>query len=362
MKGKIGILTYQDTSNFGATLQAFALCKYLLLKGNDAQIIDYKSVSIDKRENPQKLFLELKNSFSLKNKIFCLLTYKKRVNKYRNLKSFIRKNASLSQTVLRADLKKIESEYDYFLVGSDMVWNFEINQNDFSYLLDFISKDNCKYSYASSIGEEWMPESDNQICSLLNQFSKIGVRENQAKIILDSKINKDVKVVCDPTMLLTPEQWSKYIETPCYKNYVLVYFDDEHSNCLKNAIQYGKKNNLKVLYISLSFKKNQGYIPVFPKTIEEFLGLISESKAVFTASYHGMLFSIYFRRNLFWYGRSQSSRMNFLSEKLGLNIRKGTEVDFENISEIDYDSTFVEMSDFREESERYLLSYFEENV
>lgn len=362
MKEKIGILTYQDTSNFGATLQAFALCKYLLLKGYDSQIIDYKSVAIDKRENPQKLSLELNKAFSLKNKVFCLLTHKKRIIKYKNLKYFLKKNTNLSSTILKANLKKIESKFDYFLVGSDMVWNFEINQNDFSYLLDFISKKDCKYSYASSIGEEWKLESDNKICSLLKQFSKLSVRENQAKNILESKINKNVKVVCDPTMLLTPKHWANYIESPRYKNYVLVYFNDEKSSCLRDAIQYGQKNNLKVLYISLSFKKNQGYVPIFPTTIEEFLGLIAAANAVFTASYHGMLFSIYFRRNLFWYGRSQSSRMNFISEKLGLNIRKGSEIDFYNIPKIDYDSIFEKISDFREQSEKYLLSCFGESL
>ena len=39
---KIGILTCHDVYNFGATLQAYALCKYLNDNVGQAEIINYK--------------------------------------------------------------------------------------------------------------------------------------------------------------------------------------------------------------------------------------------------------------------------------------------------------------------------------
>ena len=34
-------------------------------------------------------------------------------------------------------IKKSNKEYDGFISGSDMIWNLEVNGNDFSYFLDF---------------------------------------------------------------------------------------------------------------------------------------------------------------------------------------------------------------------------------
>ena len=47
---KLGILTFHYIPNIGATLQAYALCKYLRNQGVECEIIDYRCDSLDKRE------------------------------------------------------------------------------------------------------------------------------------------------------------------------------------------------------------------------------------------------------------------------------------------------------------------------
>ena len=41
----------------------------------------------------------------------------------------------------RDNVQKANQEFDTFLVGSDLVWDFSINQNDLTYMLDFADKD-----------------------------------------------------------------------------------------------------------------------------------------------------------------------------------------------------------------------------
>ncbi|MEM7717545.1 MAG: polysaccharide pyruvyl transferase family protein, partial [Cyanobacteria bacterium P01_A01_bin.68] len=50
---KIGIITYHFTSNYGATLQAYALSHFLEQNGYDVEFIDYrpKSIRLEQRKN-----------------------------------------------------------------------------------------------------------------------------------------------------------------------------------------------------------------------------------------------------------------------------------------------------------------------
>ena len=53
---KIATITFHWSVNYGAVLQAYALQKYLLLHGADAQIIDY----VPRRVELSKFFLAIK--------------------------------------------------------------------------------------------------------------------------------------------------------------------------------------------------------------------------------------------------------------------------------------------------------------
>ena len=52
---QIGIITFHDTVNYGATLQAVATYKAISkLENQNVEIIDYRCKSIDIRELPKK--------------------------------------------------------------------------------------------------------------------------------------------------------------------------------------------------------------------------------------------------------------------------------------------------------------------
>ena len=50
---KVGILTFQNANNYGAALQAFALCSTVRKLGYNAELIDYKNPSVTEYENPR---------------------------------------------------------------------------------------------------------------------------------------------------------------------------------------------------------------------------------------------------------------------------------------------------------------------
>ncbi|MGP1569131.1 MAG: polysaccharide pyruvyl transferase family protein [Peptoanaerobacter stomatis] len=353
----IAILTYHNTSNFGAMLQTYGLYAFLYNSGYSCKILNYVSKAIDENENPQNLLCELKKKKSIITKLFILLTRRKRIKKYKDVQKFLLQNTSLTKKYNVFNLNLANHEFDTFLVGSDMVWNFTINKNDLTFLLDFADETKYKYSYASSLGEEWSDSINGDVIKLFNRFNNISIREEQFKLYLENKIKRNVDVVCDPTMLLTRNEWEKYTVSSIYKNYVLVYFDSSDSKCLNDAIKYANTNGYTVKYISLSIRKYKTHDTIWPTTIEQFLSLVKNAKAVFTASYHGLLFSVYFERELFWYSRAQNSRMKYISDKLGLDKRCGSDYNFSEMPEIDYFYVQKNLNEFRDYSINVLHSF-----
>ena len=256
----------------------------------------------------------------------------------------------------RDNVQKANQEFDTFLVGSDLVWEFSINQNDLTYMLDFADKDAVKIAYASSVGTMWESEDRETVKNLLKRFQNIGVREHSIQKELDILIGKKVDFVCDPTMLLTAEQW-KSMSAPrnIEGDYVLCYMSDSKLEMYKDAIQYGKKHHLPVYLISYGWVP-EGMKAIRPNGVEEFISLVSNAHTVFTASYHGMLFSLYFNRNFYYYNRGWKERMKSIAEYLQLTDREHWS-DEKDSAVIDYTLVNERLNSFRTSSLRLLKEY-----
>ena len=270
---------------------------------------------------------------------------------------FLKTNLAMSDLVYdRDNVQKANQEFDTFLVGSDLVWDFSINQNDLTYMLDFADKDAVKIAYASSVGTMWESEDRETVKNLLKRFQNIGVREHSIQKELDILIGKKVDFVCDPTMLLTAEQW-KSMSAPrnIEGDYVLCYMSDSKLEMYKDAIQYGKKHHLPVYLISYGWVP-EGMKAIRPNGVEEFISLVSNAHTVFTASYHGMLFSLYFNRNFYYYNRGWKERMKSIAEYLQLTDREHWS-DEKDSAVIDYTLVNERLNSFRTSSLRLLKEY-----
>lgn len=217
--------------------------------------------------------------------------------------------------------------YDSFLVGSDMLWCTSFTNHDHTFMLDFATNDKKKCSYATSIGYDWEKDEEAIIAGYLKQFQIIAVRELDMAIRLENLIGRKVEAVCDPTMLIKPEIWRKYARRSKLKRptqYCLVYVDVPSGQCMKDAKEYARIKQLDVFLIG--FKKlgrhYSGYQIMEAYSVEDFLSAIADAAMIFTSSYHGMLFAIYFHIPFVYYNKDVS-RLESVALKLGLKERNG---------------------------------------
>lgn len=343
IQSKIGIITFHRTANFGSLLQTFGLYKKIERLGYNCEIIDYRCPAIEKREC-------LIVKFSLKGILKYCLFQRKIIKKSKEIQKFLLKYTKLSAEYNPSNIKKSEKEYKKIIVGSDIVWGRDITENDYNYFLEFVADDTKKYSFASSVGSYESKDDDIIVASLLKKFQKIYVREDEAIRWIKNISGVDSDVVCDPTMLLTKEEWLFYIKpSKQFQKYIFVYFDSDNNKCLKDAIKFAKDRNLKVVFINYGlFVK--GVINVKPTTLEEFIGYIYYADFIFTASYHGMLFSLYFNKEFMFYTRAHKSRVLSLARKMEVLNNCGDYWDGKNYNKIDYKNVNRILGEFRKNS------------
>lgn len=345
----VGILTFHDTNNFGSLLQTYGLYKKITDLGYECEVIDYQCENIIQREIP-KPFTLLQSPKKILLDIF-LGTAKRK--KYKNLSKFLREKMKVSPRYTKENIKDADDRYDKIIVGSDIVWGLDITGEDYTYFLDFCEESSKKYAFSSSVGNEWGVINQGTISQLLKQFSYIAVREEEAADWIENLIDNRPDVVSDPTMLLTSNEWLKQVaigDTSKYtKQYVLVYFENSNGDCLRAAKQLAKEKNLSVKYINYGLPQS-GVDNIKPKSLEDFLSLIYFANHVVTASYHGMLFSLYFNKQFTYYNRAHKSRMNTLSKKLEVSYRNGGDANIMQLPSVNYCIINKNIDDYRMKS------------
>lgn len=342
---KIGILTFHNIPNIGAMLQAYALCKTLRNLGYSCDIIDYSCAPIIERE------LQFHSTHNIaKDCLLKLFVWPNKQKKIKQCSEWMNRAGIISpQKYNRENIKDSVAEYDVFISGSDMIWNLEITKHDYTFFQDFVTSDKKQISYASSIGGTWKDCDLEKVHQLLSRYSAIAVRESDTnQKLIELGLNSNV--VADPTLLLTTDDWWKLAqESPAkYTNYVLVYFPTRQ--LIKNAQQYAKQRGLKVVVINWDFHQF-GVINAQPNTPSDWVSLFCHASAVFTNSYHGLLFGMYFCKPLWTanYGNRLTSMLGYV-DQLGALIKNDPQLK----NKIDYTMCHRKIDALRKESINYL--------
>lgn len=213
--------------------------------------------------------------------------------------------------------------YDCYVSGSDQVWNPNCIRNGF--LQTFVPERKLKISYGASIGRGRLTAKERDtIAHSINTFDYISVREDDAKNILQEKVNKEIKVVLDPVFLPDISVWDFDTQVNGAEpgKYVLFYSFSDSRRYRKKAEKYCQENNLKLLYIpyakqKLNFFDNTGagekLLDVGPK---EFVWLIKNARCIFTDSFHGAAFSILFHKNFFVFERDNKNNSTSMNSRI----------------------------------------------
>ncbi len=366
-KYKVGIVTYHKALSYGACLQAFATSYVITNKMNCiAEFIDYEN----KFESRQKGWGFLIKG-SPKEVVMTLvkrILFKNEKCKKRAFLDFLKyQELSSVHTNVIDDLNYLK--YDILVVGSDQVWNPKISNGiDDVFLLDF-GKTSKKISYSSSMGGYILNEDEKRhFKNKLSHFDYISVREKHTKNQISSLVNKNIRILLDPTLLISGHEWRQIVSqhTIHYKfeknKYILAFTIGEIGEEIINAYNYfSKKLGLPIYRIMLNTYKPEGIDKVISgATPYEFIDLIDNARFVITNSFHGTAFSINLNTSFVQIPvKNNNQRMSELLNFVGLKEQSLIENDFSNIRfEIDFDEVNKKLDKKRNDDLNWLMEVF----
>ena len=347
---KIGILTFTDTLNFGAELQAYALQEVIKNFGEEARLLQYTNEEIKNKENNSGA-----KKFSKRGLLKSLVMKHGLKKKRMAFKAYEQENIAAGMTLTRETVPEINRAYDMFITGSDQVWNMKITNEDWNFFLEFVEDNNKKVSYAPSFGNSEFPKADYEKAGeLLSKFKALSVRENSGRELIKKLCGRDAEVVLDPTLLLKKEEWEKKISfVPDLEHYILVYFPHKKKPVFDFVKKLKKQTGFPVVYLSISPRIQPGVRTIYDSSPDEFLGWIKNADYVVTGSFHGTAFSINFEKKFFYEPSGNGSRIDNLVTMLDLKDRS-IETDEFLESDIDYTVTAEKLNEFRNKSLEWL--------
>lgn len=336
---KVGVITFHNAMNYGATLQTYALQKALTKLGTEAAVINYHTEPIDVLYLPARadtLGKKLMFAFSpdFRRKI------REQKYKYQRYHAFLNKYIKIEGNYTQySELEKTPPLYDAYITGSDQVWNVEHTGGfDGAYLLDFVKKGR-RISYAASIGSDYIPfQYKSQFEKSLEKFDAISVREQEGVKAVSQVCSKKAEIVLDPTLLLQREDYNEIlVEKKRPYKYILVYMMETNKSMISLVNSISSTMGLPIIQRrQVSFFNNEAD-SFYTDTPGEFIGEILNAEYVITNSFHGTVFSIMYEKPFIsMLHSSTGSRVTDLLESLGLDehiIR--TASDFKTMSQFE---------------------------
>ncbi|MBR4066776.1 MAG: polysaccharide pyruvyl transferase family protein [Bacteroidaceae bacterium] len=328
---RIGIATIHKSSNFGGSLQAYALYKYLESQGHSVEIIDllrpvHDRFIYDSRYKPYR-----STRFTLKNR---LLEFAKQLLGYKDNKGYSSEVSKQKFAEFFKDIKyskeyrkvryiyKDAPQYDVYVSGSDQLWNPMHSFSIEPFFLTFAPEGCKKISYATSIGVTKLTDREKtDFKRWLASYEAISVREDEGKQLLGSFIkDKNIEVVADPTFLLDIKDWKKLAITPSMKeNYILLFSLSNAKPLVDFAIRMSKESGKRLVIIKGPSLDANSPDYILDNNIgpREFLGYFDNADIVITDSFHGSVFSMLMgAKNFFSYIQPVSKTGNRITNLL----------------------------------------------
>lgn len=354
---KIALLNLPLDNNYGGYLQRYALMKTLQGMGHS---VEHVFLVNDTRINMVK---------------YLILYIKGIVKKYiyhkiehidadiRKMKVYDRKMSSVYTYYEKQichtkicynvrDLKKICTNFDIFVVGSDQVWRKDMTASSLgwqNYLLEFLNNTKVKkIAYGASFGIDktnYTKSEKRKFAELYSQFDAVSVREKSAiSLLAQMGCKRPIPVqVLDPTLLLDKQCYIDLFKNRTVlsnsKNKIFCYVLDANEDINRIIQLKSKEMNLDCCFMDIATEDFN-----LPLWLQSFF----ESTYIITDSYHGVVFSIIFNKPFLFCGneRRGNNRIESLFEYLKINLDK---IDYrivnENISKCRMSSlAFIEAS------------------
>lgn len=319
---KIGIISLFDfrNMNYGNKLQTYALNYYLRhhYPKYNVESLYFRNFLDSKDKNLCMLFISKILRIPAKiNSIICIKFFLK--DRLRICNDFAVKNIQICGQALTWN-NLVNSDYDAFIVGSDIVWGqyrYGISKIKF---LDFENKKKFKrIAYAASFGRDWIPkENINDIIRCLRKFQHIAVREESSKYMLGSIGITNVEHTLDPILLLDAEEWKSVEKEPKLNigKYIFVYLLGKNNMDRKFITYFANKLHLTIVTVPYACGEFSfadycfGDVRIKDCSPEEWIWLIDHAEYVITDSFHGIVFSTIFKKKFISLERQFAENIN----------------------------------------------------
>lgn len=351
---KIALLNLPFDNNYGGNLQRCALMKVLLNLGHDVTHINlrpefdlpwYKKPYSYTKRIIQKYILSKNDIIIFREKFEEKKYYKEIVLSETFYHKYI-KHSTTCYSINEINSHTLD-KYEAYVVGSDQVWRKSmISKREIrTIFLDFVDDNTIKIAYAVSFGIDTPEFSKTEqiiLGKLYGRFRGVSVREDSAIKLCKyyNRIQPKAQLVLDPTLLLCKEDYVYLINQAFVENNTkgknFCYVLDSSINTNNTISIYSEKYNLEVVKMGLCDSANI--------SIEQWLNNILNAEMVLTDSYHGIVFSIIFRRPFLFLGNERrgnariQSLFNILGIKLKDDLCQAVDIDVKRLNEIRNDS------------------------
>lgn len=295
---KIALLSFHNAANYGAILQTYALQKALENMGYDCEYINYQNAY---RANVYNMFHNICHSLK-KGNLRSALMYslgspfmylrKLRFRKWSRLYVKLTSKVYLSSR----EVSVLNDKYDKFIVGSDQVWNYKNNGNDFAFLLDFVKDDRKKISYSSSFGLSAIPENlleKYRYC--LSSIKYLSVREYYGVDLVKKIVGRSAELVLDPVFLVSRTEWLSFCH-PINEKFIFSYTNNDNqfeSFLAQTNFECKEYKHYKLARAtSISDFLDCRIRVKYTMSPSDFLSVINGASLVVTASFHCISLSI----------------------------------------------------------------------
>lgn len=360
-------ITFHAPNNNGSFLQAYALQKFLNTHFPDVEndIIDFQS---EAQSQQYAIFRKIHSKKDIIRNVISVGHYSALSKR---TKTFSRMREQYLQMTRRCttveEVLDIANKYDLVIAGSDQIWNTAARDFSEVYFLPGISK---KSTYAISCGSHLNEVDVDKICNVMMSFENVSVREYNAKMFLEEHSERNIEMVLDPTFLLDKEDYADLYqkERIIKEKYIFLYTINYNDDALKQAVCLSQKLGGKIItpftgYSAIKASK-YGIKVLWDVAPDAFLNLIENAECVCSNSFHGIAFSIIFKKNFYRIGSvdqigriKNDDRIDSILNLCGLSDRNYSEDAVnQSCTEIDYTKSGDELKRLRECSIQYIKS------
>lgn len=237
---KTATITFHAPNNNGSFLQAYALQKYLTTHFDNIEndIIDFQP---EAQQQQYAVFRKIHSKKDILRNLISIMHYKAISKRNASFSELRKKHLKMTQRCTSTEeVLEIAGKYDLVIAGSDQIWNTTARDFSEAFFLAGIPK---KATYAVSCGSHLNEVDCDRICSAMETFENVSVRENDTREFLENHTKRSIETVLDPTFLLTKEDYSGLYdkERILKEKYIFLYTINYDEDALKQTVRVAER-------------------------------------------------------------------------------------------------------------------------